>query len=110
VKSTRANPIEWWMVGQRAVKTVQALAAFKGAVLDQELSYDGGLYLTSHLLHARMVASRTGTQIAKAHPDSEDKIDAAVAAVLAYQARLDAIAAGALKTKKKRRTQPRRLR
>jgi hypothetical protein len=33
-------------------------------------------------------------QIAKAHPDSPAKIDAAVAAVLAWQCRLDAIAKG----------------
>lgn len=110
VKSSRANPIEWWMVGQRAGKTVQALDVFKNAVLDQELTIDGSLHLLSHLLHARMVPTRSGVQIAKPHPDSEDKIDAAVAAVLAYQARLDAIAAGALKPRKQRRRQPRRYR
>jgi hypothetical protein len=33
-------------------------------------------------------------QIGKEHPDSPNKIDAAVAAVLAWQARLDAIAKG----------------
>lgn len=110
-KSTRANPIEWWMVGGRAVRTVQALQAFKNAVLDKEISYDAGTYLTAHLLHARMVNTRSGIQIAKPHPDSEDKIDAAVAAVLAYTARLDAIAAGALKKKPRpKRKTPRRLR
>ena len=110
VKSTRAHPIEWWMVGARAFKSVQALQQFKDAVLDGELSYDGGVFLTSHLLHARMVPSKSGVQIAKAHPDSADKIDAAIAAVLAWQARLDAIAAGALKKTRKRRQAPRRLR
>ena len=98
------------MVGGRATKTVQALATFKNAVLDKELTYDGGAYLTAHLLHARMVNSRSGIQIAKPHPDSEDKIDAAIAAVLAYIARLDAIAAGALKKTRRRRTTPRRIR
>lgn len=110
VKSSRAHPIEWWMTGQRAVKTVQALEQFKGAVVDRDITYDGGLYLTSHMLHARMVPSRSGVQIAKPHPDSADKIDAAVAAVLAYQARLDAIAAGVLKTKRKKRAAVKRLR
>lgn len=105
VKSSRVHPIEWWMVGARATKSVAALRRFKDAVLDQELSYDAGLFLTSHLLHARMVPSTSGVQIAKPHPDSADKIDAAIAAVLAWQARLDAIAAGALKTKK---TKPKR--
>lgn len=110
VKSSQAHPIEWWMTGQRAIKTVQALEVFRNAVLDKEITYDGGLYLTSHLLHARMVPSRSGVQIAKEHPDSANKIDAAVAAVLAHQARLDAVAKGALKTKKVRRATPTRLR
>lgn len=109
-KASGPHPIEWWMVGGRAAKTVAALEKFRNAVIDQELTYDGGLHLTSHLLHARMVPKTTGVQIAKPHPDSEDKIDAAVAAVLAWQARLDAIAAGVLKKTRRRRTQPRRLR
>ena len=102
VKSNARHPIEWWMTGGRAIRTVQALKVFQDAVVDQEISYDGGLYLTSHILHARMVPTRSGVQIAKKHPDSPDKIDAAVAAVLAHQARLDAIAAGALKKRRKR--------
>lgn len=110
VKSSRAHPIEWWMTGQRSVKTVQALEVFKNAVLDRELTYDGGLYLTSHMLHARMVPKGTGVQIAKPHPDSADKIDAAVAAVLAWQARIDAIAAGVLRRKRKRKVKVERIR
>ncbi len=43
----------------------------------------------------RNVTPRAGVQIAKAFPDSADKIDAAVAATLAWQARLDALAKGA---------------
>lgn len=110
VKSSRQHPIEWWMTGGRAFKSVQALKQFRDAVLDQELSYDGSLALTAHLLNARMVPTRSGVQIAKQHPDSADKIDAAVAAVLAYQARLDAIAAGALKVRRKPRQTARKLR
>jgi hypothetical protein len=109
-KASGPHPIEWWMVGARNTRTVAALEKFKNAVLDLEMSYDGSLHLTSHMLHARMVPKATGVQIAKAHPDSEDKIDAAVAAVLAWQARLDAIAAGVLKRRTKKRTQPRRIR
>ena len=47
-----------------------------------------------------------GIWIEKKHPDSEDKIDVAIAAVLAYQARLDAIAAGALKPPRRTRRAP----
>lgn len=108
VKASREHPIEWWMTGARALKTVKALETFKGAVLDKEITFDGGLYLTQHMLNARMVPSTRGTQIAKPFPDSPDKIDAAVCAVLAHQGRLDAIARGALK--KKRRAKVARMR
>lgn len=102
VKASRTHPIQWWMTGQRSGPKIEALKRFKNAVLDQELSYDGGVYLTAHMLNARMVPKGQGIDIDKKHPDSEEKIDAAIAAVLAYQARLDAIAAGALKKTKKR--------
>lgn len=111
VKSAgKAHPIEWWMTGQRASKTVQALDVFKNAILDGEVTYDGSLNLQRHILNARMRPTRTGVQIAKAHPDSADKIDAAVAAVLAHQARLDAVAAGVLRQRRRRRAPVERIR
>lgn len=94
VKSTRDHPIEWWMTGGRASSTVRALEQFHSAVIDQELSHDGSSTLARHIINARRRTSRSGTQIAKEFPDSPRKIDAAVAAVLAWQARLDAVAAG----------------
>lgn len=94
VKSSRDHPVEWWMTGGRARATVQALEQFSGAVLEGELTHDGSSTLTRHVLNARRRMSRSGVQIAKEHPDSANKIDAAVAAVLAWQARLDCVAAG----------------
>jgi hypothetical protein len=94
VRSSREHPVEWWMTGGRSSFTVRALEKFQSAVIDGELSHDGSSALTRHVLAARMVHTRSGTQIAKEHPASERKIDGAVAAVLAYQARLDALAAG----------------
>ena len=91
VKATRSNPIEWWMTGGRARATVQALAAFHSAVVDRELTHDGSSVLARHVLNARRRVSTSGVQIAKPHPDSAQKIDAAVAAVLAWQARLDVL-------------------
>lgn len=110
VKASRANPIEWWMTGNRSVQTVQALAQFHTAVVEREMTLDGSSALIQHLLNARRRTSRSGTQIAKEHPDSDRKIDAAVAAVLAWQARLDAIAAGLGNAEAPRRTLVRRLR
>lgn len=94
VKATRDHPCEWWMAGGRSSLVVRALEQFHSAVVDGELSHDGSFTLTRHVLNARRRSSRSGMQIAKEHPDSARKIDAAVAAVLAWQARLDALAAG----------------
>lgn len=103
VKSTRDHPIEWWMTGGRSLLIVRALEQFHNAVVDAELTHDGSSVLTRHVLNARRRVSRSGIQIAKEHPDSARKIDAAVAAVLAWQARLDAVAAGVTGRKKSNR-------
>lgn len=94
VKATRDHPIEWWMTGGRSLATVRALEQFHSAVIDGELTHDGTSILSRHILNARRRPTRSGIQIAKEHPDSARKIDAAVAAVLAWQARLEAVAAG----------------
>ncbi|MEW2578354.1 terminase [Streptomyces syringium] len=94
VKATRDHPMEWWMTGGRAVLIVRALEKFHSAVIDRELTHDGSSVLARHVLNARRRTSRSGVQIAKEHPDSARKIDAAVASVLAFQARLDAVAKG----------------
>lgn len=94
VKATRDHPIEWWMTGGRSGLIVRALEQFHSAVVDHELTHDGSFALTRHVLNAHRRPSRSGIQIAKEHPDSARKIDAAVASVLAWQARLNAVAAG----------------
>ncbi|MGY1439624.1 hypothetical protein [Streptomyces reniochalinae] len=94
IKSSGAHPIQWWMTGGRASLIVRALEKFHGAVVDSELTHDGSSVLTRHVLNARRRESRSGLQIAKEHPDSPRKIDAAVAAVLAWQCRVDALAKG----------------
>jgi hypothetical protein len=93
VKATRDHPIEWWMTGGRSTQIVRALEQFHNAVVDRELTHDGSSALARHILHARRRYKRgSGLQIAKDHPTSANKIDAAVAAVLAWAARLDALA------------------
>jgi phage terminase large subunit-like protein len=94
VKSTSAHPIEWWMTGNRSYLVVRALEQFHAAVVDKELIHDGSRALTRHILNARRRVGRSGMSIAKEHPDSKNKIDAAIAAVLAYQARLQALSKG----------------
>jgi phage terminase large subunit-like protein len=93
VKSSQAHPIEWWMTGNRSYLVVRALEQFQNAVIDKELTHSG-LALSRHVLNARRRVGRSGISIAKEHPESPNKIDAAVAAVLAYQARLQALSKG----------------
>lgn len=94
VKSSQNHPIEWWMTGNRSYLVVRALEQFQNAVIDREMVHSGDLALTRHILNARRRLGRSGLSIAKEHPDSKNKIDAAVAAVLAYQARLQALSKG----------------
>jgi hypothetical protein len=92
VRSTQQHPIEWWM--NRAQLVVRSLEQFHSAVVNGGMTHDGSFALTRHVLNARRRPSRAGLQIAKEHPDSRRKIDAAVAATLAWQARLDALSKG----------------
>ena len=94
VKSSQQHPIEWWMTGNRSYLVVRALEQFYNAIVDKELTHDGSLVLSRHILNARRRLGRSGLTIAKEHPDSKNKIDAAVAAVLAFQARLQALSKG----------------
>lgn len=77
---------------------VRALAEANGdkTVLKNvgEFTYDGSHELTQHLLNARMRKHNTGYLLSKDFPESPRKIDGAYALVLAWKARLDAVAKG----------------
>ncbi|KDN83464.1 terminase [Kitasatospora cheerisanensis] len=92
VKSSGSHPIEWWMTGGRASLIVRATKALHDAITDGEMTHSGASTLTRHFLNARRRESRSGIQIAKEHPESPRKIDAAAASILAWQCRLDALA------------------
>lgn len=95
VRANRDHPIEWWMTGGRAHQIVQALDEFHTDLIEGiEFTHDGSYALSRHVLNARRRPSRAGLQIAKEHPDSSRKIDAAIAAVLARKARREAVAMG----------------
>jgi hypothetical protein len=93
-KASQSNPIAWWLTGNRSYLVVRAVEQFSTAVMDKELTHDGSLALTRHVLNARRRIGRSGITIAKSHPESRDKIDAAISALLAYQARLIALSKG----------------
>lgn len=92
IKASQTRPIEWWTNRSRVM--VAVLARFHDAVLERRLTHNGSAALTRHVLNARRRVTRSGITISKEHPGSPRKIDAAMAAVLAYEARADAVAAG----------------
>lgn len=94
--------VEWWT--NRTRQMAYALRAFAAAVKAGDLSHDGDGTVARHVGNARREMTRIrddeGRQmwtIRKPHPRSPRKIDAAMAAVLSWQARLDATAKGARK-------------
>lgn len=96
--------IEWWTNRRRQMAT--ALEGFTTAILDGSLSHDGDKDTARHIGNARRkdLAERDEQGkplwlIQKERPDSPHKIDLAMAAVLSWEARTDAIAAGAMKQK-----------
>lgn len=71
-----------------------AVERFRTDVMAGRLSHSGDEVLTRHVLNAQMREARGGGYwLTKDQPGSVHKIDAAVAAVLAYEARADVLAA-----------------
>jgi phage terminase large subunit-like protein len=79
---------------------VFALERMHTAVTTGELTHNDDAQLTRHVLNARKRAVRSGDVVTKDRDGSPHKIDAAVAAALAYEARGDAIEAGELRPKR----------
>jgi hypothetical protein len=75
-------------------RTSTMLEEFESAVRARRLCHGGGPSVSRHILNARRRPKPHGMTIAKEHPRSDRKIDAAMAACLAYEARRDAIAKG----------------
>lgn len=92
--------IRWWT--NRLKATALALAAWQGDMRPGALSHDGDELLARHIANAVMhpTRMRDGDRelwvIRKDGPKSPRKIDAAMAAALSWEARGDAIRAGAL--------------
>lgn len=99
VKSTRNHPIQWWMTGGRASLIVRATEQLHNKVVQGEIRMTGHVLLR-HFRNARRRVTNSGVQIAKAFPDSPDKIDGAAASILAVEAAMQAVSAG-VATKKK---------
>jgi hypothetical protein len=97
--------VRWWTNRTKAM--AYALRAFHGAIADKNLSHDGHEALTRHIGNAVRFQTRMRDPdtagflwtIRKDGQKSPRKIDLAMAACLSWEARGDAIAAGALNRK-----------
>jgi len=91
--------IEWWT--NRPKMMAYAIRAFNNAISSGDILHDGNPHLTRHLGNAvRKVLNMRDEEgqplwtIYKERPDSPHKIDAAMAAILSWEARSDALTAG----------------
>jgi hypothetical protein len=109
VKASVNHPFEWWMTGGRSGLIERAIEQLEGAIRNGDMTHDGSYRLTQHVLNARRRFRNKKLALAKEHDHSPNKIDAAVAAVLAWQARLDCVAAG-VGQQQEQFVAPRRLR
>ncbi|HSH45600.1 MAG TPA: hypothetical protein VK966_07075, partial [Longimicrobiales bacterium] len=97
----------WWTNRNKAMG--YACRSFAGAIKAGELSHDGNEDLTRHIgnairkdLRIRDDEDKPLWSIQKERSDSPFKIDAAMAAILAWEARGDAVATGVLHAPERR--------
>jgi hypothetical protein len=91
VKASAQRPMQLHLTPTR---NSQFCTAFHSAVIDRQLTHDGSYRLTQHALNARRRVRPGGIVIGKEHEESANKIDAIVAAMYAWQARLLAVGLG----------------
>jgi phage terminase large subunit-like protein len=91
--------VEWWTNRQKQM--AYAIKGFNTAVTSGDLLHDGHPHLSRHVgnavrryLNLRDENGQPLWTIYKERPDSPHKIDAAMAAILSWEARSDALAAG----------------
>lgn len=77
----------------RDYRMAPATDALRTAIVCAELDWDGDQRFRRHVANAHRRRTRHGTAIKKDRPGSPHKIDAAVGAALAFEARNDALAA-----------------
>lgn len=84
--------IAWWT--NRQTPMARAVERFAGAVRARELKHDGNGVLSRHVGNTHRDRTRWGSLLRKETKMSQRKIDAAMAAVLAYEARGDCVSSG----------------
>ena len=94
VKKSVRHPMEYWMLGGKAKEVEASIEALESAIRHGDMTHSGDDRLTRHILSARRRLSNGHLRLDKESSYSINKIDLAVAAVLAWQCRNDALAAG----------------
>lgn len=91
--------LEWWTNRQKPM--AYAIKSFSNSIASGDILHDGNPHLTRHIgnavrkiLNLRDENGQNLWTIYKERPDSPHKIDAAMAAILSWEARNDAIIAG----------------
>jgi peptidyl-tRNA hydrolase len=79
----------------------EAIERFHTSAVTGQLKHDGDPDLQRHVLNAVTKEARQGYVITKDRPKSKNKIDAAVAAILAYEACYDAIRGGRMRKRRR---------
>lgn len=107
-KYGKERVIEWWT--NRRKQMAFAVRGFVNAITDGSISHDGNEMLSRHVgnAHKRSIEQRDDQNqplwtIQKDRKDSPFKIDAAMAAILSWDARCHAITAGVGQLPRKRR-------
>jgi hypothetical protein len=119
VQVSQKRPLEFWTKAPN--RMVPALERFHTAVLEKRVSFtpaedrvgrkaELALTLRRHALNARRDPRRSGLHIRKEFPKSPKKIDGVMSAVLSWECRQDAIAAGVLEQLQGGWFMPKRLR
>lgn len=89
---TKEHPIEFWPV--RITAVARAVESLHSAIVTGDMTHDGSSELSEHVLNARRNSTRSGVLMRKINPQSPKKIDAAYAAAMAWEARMQAVANG----------------
>lgn len=91
--------VEWWT--NRRKPMAYALRSYIAAMTADEITHNGDPVFASHVANARRLYTNLVDEqgvrlwiLRKERPDSPNKIDAAMAGVLSWEARNDALAAG----------------
>lgn len=109
IKASADRPMYRWMSGELTSRNGRDIDSLYVALASGQLHVVESAVLTRHFLNARRTVTKYGPALYKRNPESPDKIDAAVASVLAYAAAVQALNKG-FGGAKKRTGVPRRIR